>query len=52
MNSADEMFPDLQMPSDAEFSNLEHLLAALRPVEVLTSRLCLANFNVYQVHDQ
>jgi len=44
-----EMFKDLKVPSDEQFQALEDLVAALRPVEVLTSRLCRANFNVLQV---
>jgi hypothetical protein len=43
------MFPDLPMPRDDQFRSLEDLVAALRPVEILTSRLCQANFNVYKV---
>jgi hypothetical protein len=43
------MFPDLRMPSDEEFTSLQDLVAALRPVEVLTSRLCQANFGVLKV---
>jgi len=40
------MYPELPMPNSVQLRSLEDLLAALRPVEVLTSRLCQANFNV------
>jgi len=43
------MFQDLQLPTESEFQALEDLVAALRPVEVLTRGLCLANFNVLKV---
>jgi hypothetical protein len=48
-NTAEEMFPGLPVPTPEEFQRLEDLVAALRPVEVLTSRLCPANFNVLKV---
>jgi hypothetical protein len=48
-NTAEEMFPGLPVPTPEEFQRLEDLVAALRPVEVLTSRLCQANFNVLKV---
>jgi hypothetical protein len=44
-----EMFRDLSLPSDIELQNLEDLVAALRPVEKLTSLLCRANFDVLKV---
>ena len=40
---------DLPLPSDSDFQNLEDLVAALRPVEILTKKLCEANFNVLKV---
>jgi hypothetical protein len=43
------MYPELPMPSSVQFRSLEDLVAALRPVEALTKRLCLANFNVLKV---
>jgi hypothetical protein len=44
-----ELFNDLALPTEAQFKSLEELVAALRPVEILTSKLCKANFNVLQV---
>jgi hypothetical protein len=44
-----EMFPGLPVPSSAKLLSLEDLVAALRPLEMLTKRLCQANFNVLQV---
>jgi hypothetical protein len=43
------MFPDLPVPSDDKFVSIEDLVDALRPVEMLTKRLCEANFNVLKV---
>jgi hypothetical protein len=43
------MFPDLHMPTESQFRGVEDLLAALRPVEVLTKMLCQPNFNVLEV---
>jgi hypothetical protein len=43
------LFSDLKLPTEAEFKTLEELVAALRPVEILTSKLCRENFNVLQV---
>ena len=48
-NTAEEMFPGLPVPTPEEFQRLEDLVAALCPVDVLTSWLCQANFNVLKV---
>jgi hypothetical protein len=39
----------LVLPSEYEFHILEDLVAALRPIEILTAKLCEANFNVLKV---
>jgi hypothetical protein len=44
------MISDLVLPSEEQFKSLEELVAALRPVEILTSKLCRENFNVLQVN--
>jgi len=44
--SSQELFSDLRIPSESEFRSLEALVDALRPVEMLTKRLCEANFDV------
>jgi hypothetical protein len=44
------LFSDLVLPTEAEFKTLEDLVAALRPVEILTAKLCKENFNVLQVN--
>ena len=41
--SSKELFSDLTIPSESEFRSLEALVDALRPVEMLTKRLCEAN---------
>jgi hypothetical protein len=43
------MFPDIPVSSDDKFVSIEDLVDALRPVEMLTKRLCEANFNVLNV---
>ena len=40
---------DMRLPTDSDFQNLEDLVAALRPIEILTKKLCEANFNVLKV---
>jgi hypothetical protein len=44
------LFSDLVLPTEAQFKSLEELVAALRPVEILTTKLCKENFNVLQVN--
>jgi hypothetical protein len=44
--SSQELFSDLRVPSEREIRSLEDLVDALRPVEMLTKRLCEANFDV------
>jgi hypothetical protein len=43
------LFTELTLPTESEFTILEDLVAALRPVEILTAKLCEANFNVLKV---
>jgi hypothetical protein len=43
------LLSDLKLPTEDEFKILEELVAALRPVEILTSKLCQENFSVLQV---
>jgi hypothetical protein len=38
------------LPTEEQFNSLEELLAALHPVEILTSKLCREIFNVLQVN--
>jgi hypothetical protein len=49
LKASAEMFQDLPLPSDEDFLSLGDLVAALRPVEILTLKLCEANFNVLKV---
>jgi hypothetical protein len=49
LKASAELFQDLTLPSDADFLSLEDLVAALRPVEILTLKLCQANFNILKV---
>jgi len=49
LESAALIFSDLHLPTEKEFKYLEELVAALRPIEILTSKLCRPNFNVLQV---
>lgn len=44
--SSQEVFNDLKVPTETELRCLEDLVDALRPVEMLTKRLCEANFDV------
>lgn len=41
-----ELFNDLKVPTERQIRSLEALVDALRPVEMLTKRLCEANFDV------
>jgi hypothetical protein len=43
------LFEELVIPSKRQFCILEDLVAALRPVEILTARLCEPNFNILKV---
>ena len=43
------LLSDLVLPTEDEFRSLEDLVSALRPVEILTSKLCEAHFNVLKV---
>jgi hypothetical protein len=49
LKASAELFQDLPLPSDAEFLNLEDLVAVLHTVEILTLKLCQANFNILKV---
>jgi hypothetical protein len=48
-SSCQEVFNDLAIPTEQEVRSLEDLVDALRPVEMLTKRLCQANFDVLKV---
>jgi hypothetical protein len=41
-----ELFNDLKVPTERQIRSLEALVDALRPVEMLTKRLCESNFDV------
>ena len=44
--SSQELFNDMRILSEREFHSLEDLADTLRPVEMLTKRLCEANFDI------